>query len=101
MKQIKNAEGQVVEEVYYDADGNSVKLYDSYYGVEYEYHDYEVIIWYLDSEGNTMPLATYSTIVRTMVDGRTVDDYYYDLDMQPVQWIGYYGMHREYGSERS
>ena len=34
MKQFKNAEGQVTEERYFDADGNPVKLYDSYYGVE-------------------------------------------------------------------
>ena len=97
MKQLKNAEGQEIEERYFDADGNPVKLYDSYYGVEYEYHDHEAIIRYLDSEGNTMPLATYSTIVRTLDDaGRAVDDYYYDLDMQPVQWSGYYGIHRDY-----
>ena len=97
MKQLKNAEGQVTEERYFDADGNPVKLYDSYYGVECEYHDHEAIIRYLDSEGNTMPLATYSTIVRTLDDaGRAVDDYYYDLDMQPVQWSGYYGIHRDY-----
>ena len=97
MKQLKNAEGQVTEERYFDADGNPVKLYDSYYGVKYEYHNHEVILRYLDSEGNTMPLATYSTIVRTLDDaGRAVDDYYYDLDMQPVQWAGYYGIHRDY-----
>ena len=35
MKQFKNAEGQVTEERYFDADGNPVKLYDSYYGVEH------------------------------------------------------------------
>lgn len=44
-----------------------------------------------------MPLATYSIIVRTLDDdGRAVDDYYYDLDMQPIQYAGYYGMHRDY-----
>ena len=96
-KLVKNDKGQVIEERYFDADDNPVKLYDSYYGVEYEYHAHEVIIQYLDSDGNTMPLATYSTIVRTLDDaGRAVDDYYYDLDMQPVQWAGYYGMHRDY-----
>ena len=96
-KLVKNDKGQVIEERYFDADGNPVKLYDSYYGVEYEYHDYEVIIQYLDSYGNTMSLAAYSTIVRTLDDaGRAVDDYYYDLDMQPVQLAGYYGMHRDY-----
>ena len=97
MKRLRNAEGQVIEERYFDADGNPVKLYDSYYGVKYEYHDHEVIIRYLDSGGNTMSLAAYSTIVRTLdAAGRAVDDYYYDLGMQPVQWGGYYGMHRDY-----
>ena len=96
-KLAKNDKGQAIEERYFDADGNPVKLYDSYYGVKYEYHDHEVIIRYLDSYGNTMSLAAYSTIVRTLDDaGRAVDDYYYDLDMQPVQWAGYYGMHRDY-----
>ena len=97
MEQRKNGKGQIIEERYFDADDNPVKLYDSYYGVEYEYHDHEVIIQYMDSDGNTLPLATYSTIVRTLDDaGRAVDDYYYDLAMQPVQWSGYYGMHRDY-----
>ena len=48
MKQFKNAEGQVTEERYFDVDGNPVKPYDSYYGIEYEYHDHEAIIQYLD-----------------------------------------------------
>ena len=43
-------------------------MYDSYYGVKYEYRDHEVIIKYLDSQGNEMPLTTYSIIVRTLDD---------------------------------
>ena len=94
---VRNAEGKTIEERYFDADGNPVELYDSYYGVRYEYCDREVIIRYLDSQGNEMSLATYSIIVRTLDDdGRAVDDYYYDLDMQPIQYAGYYGMHRDY-----
>ena len=51
----------------------------------------------MDSQGNEMPLTTYSIIVRTLDDdGRAVDDYYYDMDMQPIQYAGYYGMHRDY-----
>lgn len=94
---VRNAEGKTIEERYFDADGNPVELYDSYYGVRYEYCDREVIIRYLDSQGNEMSLATYSIIVRTLDDdGRAVDDYYYDMDMQPIQYAGYYGMHRDY-----
>lgn len=97
MEQVKNAEGQVIEERYFDAGGNPVKLYDSYYGVRYEYHDHEVILRYLDPEGDVMSLAAYSTIVRTVDDdGKAVDDYYYDLDMHPIQYTGYFGMHRDY-----
>ena len=96
-RSIKNAEGKTIEEKYFAADGSPVKLYDSYYGVKYEYCDHEVIIKYLDSQGDEMPLTKYSIIVRTLDDdGRAVDDYYYDLDMQPVQCSGYYGMHRDY-----
>ena len=47
-KTVRNSEGKTIEERYFDADGNPVKLYDSYYGVEYEYHDHEAIIQYLD-----------------------------------------------------
>ena len=96
---VRNAEGKTIEERYFDADGKPVKLYDSYYGVRYEYCDREVIIRYLDSQGNEMSLATYSIIVRTLDDdGRAVDDYYYDMDMQPIKYAGYYGMHRDYDS---
>lgn len=93
---VRNAEGKTIEERYFDTDGNPVELYDSYYGIKYEYRDHEIIIKYLDSQGNEMPRATYSIVVRTLDDdGRAVDDYYYDLDMQPIQYAGYYGMHRD------
>ena len=96
-KAVRNAEGKTIEERYFDAYRNPVELYDSYYGIKYEYRDHEVIIRYLDSQENEMSLATYSIIVRTLDDdGRAVDDYYYDLDMQPIQYAGYYGMHRDY-----
>lgn len=96
-KAVRNAEGKTIEERYFDADGNPVELYDGYYGIKYEYCDHEVIIRYLDSQGNEMSLTTYSIIVRTLDDdGRAVDDYYYDMDMQSIKYAGYYGMHRDY-----
>ena len=86
---VRNAEGKTIEERYFDTDGNPVELYDSYYGIKYEYRDHEIIIKYLDSQGNEMLRATYSIVVRTLDDdGRAVDDYYYDLDMQPIQYAG-------------
>ena len=78
---VRNAEGKTTEERYFDANGNPVEFYDSYYGIKYEYRDHQVIIKYLYSQGNEMPLTTYSIIVRTLDDdGRAVDDYYYDTD---------------------
>lgn len=44
MEQLKNVKGQVIEERYFDADGNPVKLYDSYCGIKNEYHDHEVAL---------------------------------------------------------
>lgn len=35
-KAVRNSEGKTIEERYFDADGNPVKLYDSYYGVKIE-----------------------------------------------------------------
>ena len=32
---VRNAEGKTTEERYFDADGNPVELYDSYYGIKY------------------------------------------------------------------
>ena len=57
---VRNAEGKTTEERYFDADGNPVELYDSYYGIKYEYRDHEVIIKYMDSQGDEMLVATYS-----------------------------------------
>ena len=98
---IKNTEGQVIKECYYDTDGNLVKLYNSYYGVAYEYKDHEIVIQYLDSQGKAMQLNTgYSTIIRTLDDaGRAIDDFYYDLNMHPIQYAGYYGIHRDYDEQ--
>lgn len=44
--------------------------------------------------------AGYSAIVRTLVDGKATDDFYYDLNMQPVRCTGgYYGLYREYDEQ--
>ena len=93
--------GRVVEECYLDANGDPVARYGDYYGLSYEYDETGTVITYLDAEGNPIIRSDgYSTIVRTLVDGRDSDDFYYDLNGQQVQCVGgYYGLHREYNSE--
>ena len=92
---------RVVEEQYLDASGNPVARYGDYYGLSYEYDETSMVITYLDAESNPIKLSDgYSTIVRTQVDGRASDDFYYDLNGQQVQCSGgYYGLHREYNSD--
>lgn len=92
---------RVVEEQYLDASGNPVARYGDYYGLSYEYDETSMVITYLDAEENLVERSDgYSTIVRTQVDGRASDDFYYDLNGQQVQCAGgYYGLHREYNSE--
>ena len=42
----------------------------------------------------------YSSIVRTLVDGKASDDLYYDPEMRPARCSsGYYGLHREYDAD--
>lgn len=90
VQRTRNADGRITEEFYLDAEGNPVKRYDDYCGIAYEYADDTVKITYLDDDGlPMMRSAGYATIVRTVDDnGRAIDDYYYDLDMQPVSCNG-------------
>ena len=90
--------GRVVEERYLDANGDPVA---NYYGLSYEYDETGMVITYLDAERNPIIRSDgYSTIVRTMIDGRASDDFYYDLNGQQVQCAGgYYGFHRGYNSD--
>ena len=101
VQRMRNANGQVTEEFYLDAAGNPVERYGDYYGISYEYNDDSVVIRYLGADKQPMMLgAGYSAIVRTLVDGKATDDFYYDLNMQPVQCTGgYYGLHREYDEQ--
>ena len=93
--------GRVVEERYLDAHGDPVARYGDHYGVSYEYDETGTVITYLDAEGNPIIRSDgYSTIVRTQVDGRDSDDFYYDLNGRQVQCSGgYYGTHREFNTE--
>lgn len=101
VQRTRNANGQVIEEFYLDAAGNPVERYGDYYGISYEYNSENVVIRYLGADKPPMMLgAGYSAIVRTLVDGKATDDFYYDLNMQPVQCTGgYYGLHREYDEQ--
>ena len=98
---MRDDDGRVVEERYLDASGNPVARYEDYYGLSYEYDETSTVITYLDAEGDPIIRSDgYSTIVRTQVDGRASDDFYYDLDGQQVQCSGgYYGLHREFNTE--
>lgn len=98
---MRDDNGRVVEERYLDANGDSMARYVDYYGLSYEYDETSTAITYLDAEGNPIILSDgYSTIVRTQVDGRASDDFYYDLNGQQVQCSGgYYGLHREFNTE--
>lgn len=100
VQRTRNADGRITGEFYLDAEGNPAKRYDDYYGIAYEYGNGTVKITYLGDDGFPMTRSSgYATIVRTVDDnGKAIDDYYYDLDMQPVSCNGCYGQHREYDS---
>ena len=98
---MQDDDDRVVEERYLDASGNPVARYGNYYGLSYEYDETSTVITYLDAKGNPIIRSDgYSIIVRTQVDGRAYDDFYYDLNGQQVQCSGgYYGFHRGYNAE--
>ena len=97
---IKNKNNQVIQETYYDANHQPVKLYNNYYGLSYEYKEHQNIMHYLDADGNIMALSTgCATVIRNLDEnGRNVLEEYYDLNMHPVKCYGYYGIAREYDS---
>ena len=101
VQRTRNSAAQVTEEFYLDAAGNPVERYGEYCGISYEYNDGDTVIRYLGADKQPMMLSSgYSAIVRTLVDGKATDDFYYDLNMQPVQCTGgYYGLHREYDEQ--
>ena len=97
----RNGEGKVILERYLDAAGEPVARHGDYYGISYEYGEEKTVITYLDEDGSPVRLDTgYSSIVRTLVDGKASDDLYYDPEMRPVRCSdGYYGLHREYDAD--
>ena len=101
VQRTRDSAGQVIEEFYLDAAGNPVERYGDYCGIAYEYNDGDTVIRYLGADKKPMMLSSgYSAIVRTLVEGKATDDFYYDLNMQPVQCPGgYYGLHREYDEQ--
>lgn len=98
---MQDDDGRVVEERYLDANGYPVARYENFHGLSYEYDETSTVITYLDVEGNPIIRSDgYSTIVRTQVDGRAYDDFFYDLNGQQVQCSGgYYGLRRGYNAE--
>ena len=100
-EQIKNENNQVIKETYYDANHQPVKLYNNYYGLFYEYKEHQTLMHYLDADGNIMALSTgCATVIRNLdKNGRNILEEYYDLNMQPVECYGYYGIARKYDSD--
>lgn len=98
---MQDDDGRVVEERYLDANGYPVARYENFHGLSYGYDETSTVITYLDVEGNPIIRSDgYSTIVRTQVDGRAYDDFFYDLNGQQVQCSGgYYGLRRGYNAE--
>lgn len=98
---MRDDNGRVVEKRYLDANGYPVARYENFHGLSYEYDETSTMITYLDVEGNPIICSDgYSTIVRTQVDGRAYDDFFYDLNGQQVQCSGgYYGLRRGYNAE--
>ena len=98
---MQDDDDRVVEERYLDANGYPVARYENFHGLSYEYDETSTMITYLDVEGNPIICSDgYSTIVRTQVDGRAYDDFFYDLNGQQVQCSGgYYGLRRGYNAE--
>ena len=98
---MQDDDDRVVEERYLDANGYPVARYENFHGLSYEYDETSTMITYLDVEGNPIIRSDgYSTIVRTQVDGRAYDDFFYDLNGQQVQCSGgYYGLRRGYNAE--
>ena len=101
VQRTRNSAGQVTEEFYLDVAGNPVERYGEYCGIAYEYNDGDIVIRYLGADKQPMMLSSgYSAIVRTLVEGKSTDDFYYDLNKQPIQCTGgYYGLHREYDEQ--
>lgn len=98
---MQDDDDRVVEERYLDANENPVARHENFHGLSYEYDETSTVITYLDVEGNPIIRSDgYSTIVRTQVDGRAYDDFFYDLNGQQVQCSGgYYGLRRGYNAE--
>ena len=79
--------GRVESEYYYDKKGDPVNLSLGQFGVHKEYDDYgrEIVLTYLDANGN--PMVTnkgYTTIRRTFLSDNTIaTERYFDLDGKP------------------
>lgn len=102
IQRTRDAENRVTEERYFDAKGQPIKRYNSYYGIAYEYGESTVKLTFLDEDGSAATCASgYAIIMRTLdAEDRALDDFYYDLDQEPVECRGgYYGLHREYDAE--
>lgn len=94
---IRNSDGKIIQETYFDTEGAPIKRNGEFYGVSFEYGD-DLKITYLDENKNpAMCSSGYSYLVKKYSsNGQVVNNYYYDLSMNPVKCLeGYYGIQQE------
>ena len=100
MIQIRDADGNAVEEYYYNTKQKPVMCSSGYYGVRRIYQDGICVEYTLvDQDGNPMKgVAGYSTIKQIYNNkNQVVEVYYYDKeDNQVALSLGQYGEQREY-----
>lgn len=104
IKQILNAQGQIVEQYFYTATGDIAILSDSQSGYQYGYDDLgrQNSITFIDSNGNSANgRLGYATLNRTLYpDGSIETERYFDKDEQPVALVrGIYGV-KYYNGEK-
>lgn len=100
MIQIRDTDGNAVEEYYFDTKEKPVKCFSGYYGIYRVFQDGICIQYtFVDQNGNAMEIgAGYSTVCREYnTDGQITYEWYYNLDGEQVDiGRGQYGTLRIY-----
>lgn len=101
----ESVEGDTTTIRYVDAAGNLTKASDLGYAELVRRNDAEARLiteQYLDAEQKPVETnAGYAVVERTLNEnGQALDDFYYDVNGEATACIGgYFGIHREYGSD--
>lgn len=95
--------GRVTQECYYDENGAPTAMYAGYCGIDREYDADGRNFKYTFLDENCKPMECkygYASVVRYFdADGRLSEEWYYDLQMQQVSVMGYYGSRYQLDSE--